>query len=322
MKKPCILFDTDIGGDCDDAGALALLHALCNRGEAELLAVTACYVSPYVAGCIDAINTFCGRRVPVGVLHAKSWPEPGVYAAPLCERFPNSYPAGCEVEDTVTVVRRTLAAAEDAGVTLVMTGPFSSAAALLASGPDDISPLDGLTLAEKKIGRTVVMGGRFASLWPMPLEVGNPGDRETREMYREWNIYADIPAAREFCDAWPGEIVFASYEIGNYMITLREFERAAYPDNPVAYAYRIHHPQGSGRQSWDLTAMLDAVRPGAGYWHYRPYGRVRVDERGVTEFVPGGTGRHTCLLPRMDYEDVRKVIDDLVMEGAKGGRGA
>lgn len=43
-KKPVkIIFDTDIGGDCDDAGALALLHRLCDMGEAELLAVTHCY---------------------------------------------------------------------------------------------------------------------------------------------------------------------------------------------------------------------------------------------------------------------------------------
>ena len=39
-KKPIkIIFDTDIGGDCDDAGALALIHRLCDKGEAELLAV-------------------------------------------------------------------------------------------------------------------------------------------------------------------------------------------------------------------------------------------------------------------------------------------
>ena len=35
-----IIFDTDIGGDCDDAGALALIHRLCDKGEVELLAVT------------------------------------------------------------------------------------------------------------------------------------------------------------------------------------------------------------------------------------------------------------------------------------------
>ena len=41
-KPVKIIFDTDIGGDCDDAGALALIHRLCDKGEAELLAVTHC----------------------------------------------------------------------------------------------------------------------------------------------------------------------------------------------------------------------------------------------------------------------------------------
>jgi hypothetical protein len=29
-QKVKIVFDTDIGGDCDDAGALAMLHRLCD----------------------------------------------------------------------------------------------------------------------------------------------------------------------------------------------------------------------------------------------------------------------------------------------------
>ncbi len=33
-----VILDTDIGSDCDDAGALAVLHALADRGEVEILA--------------------------------------------------------------------------------------------------------------------------------------------------------------------------------------------------------------------------------------------------------------------------------------------
>ena len=47
MSPETIIFDTDIGCDCDDAGALALLHRLCDKGEARLLAVTHCQNSPY-----------------------------------------------------------------------------------------------------------------------------------------------------------------------------------------------------------------------------------------------------------------------------------
>ncbi|MEP1642867.1 MAG: nucleoside hydrolase, partial [Rhodopirellula bahusiensis] len=34
-----LILDTDMSGDCDDAGALPLLHALADRGECEILAV-------------------------------------------------------------------------------------------------------------------------------------------------------------------------------------------------------------------------------------------------------------------------------------------
>ena len=71
MKPVKIIFDTDIGWDCDDAGTLAMLHRLCDKGEAELLAVTHCFATPYVAGCIDAINRFYGREVPVGINYSE-----------------------------------------------------------------------------------------------------------------------------------------------------------------------------------------------------------------------------------------------------------
>ena len=38
-----LMFDTDMGSDCDDAGALALLHELATLGECEILSVTHCH---------------------------------------------------------------------------------------------------------------------------------------------------------------------------------------------------------------------------------------------------------------------------------------
>ena len=34
-----VIFDTDMANDCDDAGALAVLNALADKGEARILAV-------------------------------------------------------------------------------------------------------------------------------------------------------------------------------------------------------------------------------------------------------------------------------------------
>ena len=313
-QKKHVIFDTDIGGDCDDAGALALLHRLCQKGEADLLAVTACYASPYVAGCIDAINRYFGRPVPVGINYFCPNNGGGVYAGALCENCPNGYPAssfGTEEAppSALSVLRRTLAEAEDNSVTLVVTGTLASMAALIKSEKDAISPLSGKELVGRKICRTVVMGGRFFESWPMVIYPdGNEGGEPVTW---EWNIkgtgYTDASAV---LDNWMGELVFSSYEIGSYIKTMVGYPSRAPENDPVAMAYRIHNG-GAGRCSWDLTAMLDAVRPGV-YWNYHAFGKIIVGEDLVTRWERSDEHRHTYLLPLADYEDVRRVIDDLI----------
>lgn len=41
-KRVNIIFDTDIAPDYDDVGAMALLHAFADRGEANILATISC----------------------------------------------------------------------------------------------------------------------------------------------------------------------------------------------------------------------------------------------------------------------------------------
>ena len=315
QTKPIkIIFDTDIGGDCDDAGTLAMLHRLCDKGEAELLAVTHCFATPYVAGCIDAINRFYGRVVPIGINYEIISDTRGVYAGELCDKYENSYPSSKfgtaeSAPDTLTVLRKTLAEAEDGSITLVVTGKLSSMAKLALSSADDISPLSGKELIAKKLKRTVVMGGRFFESWPMVIfpdggELGNP-------VTKEWNIKgAGLFCAQTACDEWVGELVFASYELGSYIKTMVGYPERAGENNPVGLAYQLHN-KGRGRCRWDQTAMLEAVRPGR-YWNYHAFGRVSVDEEFVTRWTPDASRRHTYLLPKVDYADIRKVIDDII----------
>jgi len=56
-----VIFDTDMMTDCDDAGALAVLHVLADRGECEILATVVSVANPWAAACTDAINTYYGR---------------------------------------------------------------------------------------------------------------------------------------------------------------------------------------------------------------------------------------------------------------------
>ena len=73
-----IIFDTDMGGDCDDVGALFILHGAVERGEARLLATMGCISADAIAPCLDAINTWFGRpEIPVGTLK-----DPGFLVGP------------------------------------------------------------------------------------------------------------------------------------------------------------------------------------------------------------------------------------------------
>ena len=62
-----IILDTDMDSDCDDAGALALLHVLADHGEAKILAVAASSLYRWSVPCIEAINRYYGRPdLPIG----------------------------------------------------------------------------------------------------------------------------------------------------------------------------------------------------------------------------------------------------------------
>ena len=64
-----IIFDTDVGGDVDDAGALAVLHALADRKEIEILAIGVVIGHEDAVPYVDAVNTWYGRPdLPIGTI--------------------------------------------------------------------------------------------------------------------------------------------------------------------------------------------------------------------------------------------------------------
>ncbi|HEX2948998.1 MAG TPA: hypothetical protein VHV83_05450 [Armatimonadota bacterium] len=53
-----MIFDCDMDNDCDDAGAMAVLHTLADKHEVEILAVMISALDQYSGPCVDAINTY------------------------------------------------------------------------------------------------------------------------------------------------------------------------------------------------------------------------------------------------------------------------
>ena len=124
-----VIFDTDIGNDCDDVLALAMLHTLANRGEVDLLAVTITKDNPLAARFVSTLNSYYGRPdIPIGVVRGGKTPEAGKFL-PLADKrengqlvYPRSLDDKKEVPEAVAVLRQTLAKAKDQTVSIVQVG--------------------------------------------------------------------------------------------------------------------------------------------------------------------------------------------------------
>ena len=102
-KPEAIIFDTDMDSDCDDVGALAMLHVLADRGEAEILATMVSSRNEWSPACVDAINTFYGRGdLPIGCPQKGGATKPSKYARAIAERFPQDVGPADKVPDAMT----------------------------------------------------------------------------------------------------------------------------------------------------------------------------------------------------------------------------
>ncbi len=294
MQPVKIILDTDMGADCDDAGALALLHELANDGECEIAAVTHCNRGQHYANCIHAINRHYGRpHIPVGIFGDG---DQDCFQARDHYAYEVGKCASVEAMHTVKLLRKTLVEANDGELVIAAIGPLYSLRRLLESGADEYSPCTGEELIRRKVRRTCVMGGHFSK--PIP----------------EYNIEMDILSAQEVCRRWPGELVFCGFEIGAEIITGAALE--AHGNGPVAQSYRLFHQRNGmdckGRESWDLATALYAVRPQTDLWTLHPWGEVTVDDRGVTVWHEKEKGRQSFLRHNAPARQIAGLMDRLL----------
>src|SRR5258708_33123176 len=72
-KPFAIIFDSDMGPDYDDVGAIALLHAFADSGYVKILATVASTKYEGVAAVFNVFNTYFGRAgLPIGVPKGKA----------------------------------------------------------------------------------------------------------------------------------------------------------------------------------------------------------------------------------------------------------
>ncbi len=291
MDKIRIMLDTDLGSDCDDTGALAVLHNLADKGKAEILSVTHCGSEISGAVAVKAINEWYKREeIPIGRYDKGVFLEEEdckIYTQPLMQEYLKNHSMP-SFEGAVKVMRRTLA--ENNDVTMVVIGMLNNIAELLKSDPDEISSLNGVELVKNSVKNMYVMGGDFQDL-----------------SYSEWNIKLDIKSAQYVSENFPKPIIYCGFELGVNVLT-GVYLKSEPNENPVRFSYSRYPRCSDGlRSSWDPITVYCAVNQENPFFTKSENCNIGFDDEGKVKIKGGGKD---CYLIAISSEDeVQKTVD-------------
>ncbi len=308
-----IVFDTDMDTDCDDAGALAVLHALADRGECEILATMVSASHPWSAPTVAAINAYYGRpNLPVGNLKGGGVNEPSRYTKPVAAAFPSPIRSAADAADAVVLYRDLLAKQPDQSVVLVTVGYLRNLKNLLESpgGPE---------LVRRKVKTYVCMGGNF---------VGTPAHDDLK--LGNVNFQRDPESARYVVEHWPTPLVFVGREIGSVPsgLTVGTSLAKTPPSNPVRLAYE-HYFGGAlkNRHVADLVTVLYAVRGRRDYWDIHSGGSMDLQADMTFTWRDQPDRQQSYLLKKRingqpNDRTIEAVLDELLLQPPRSGKEA
>ncbi len=300
-----IIFDSDMGPDYDDVGAITILHALADKGEAKILATMASTKYEGVAGVLNVFNTYFNRPdIPIGVpkgdaLDLRDFQH---WTDTLLAKYPHKIKTNSDAADAVALYRKILAAQPDNSVTIVTVGFLTNLSNLLNTPADGYSPLTGKELVKRKAKLLVTMGGKFPSGY-------------------EFNIMKDAPASKNVYDNWGTPVIFSGFEIGvKIKAGLPLIGNAAIKNSPVKDVFKLSIPMAKedslGRCSWDETAVLIAIK-GYGQWYTLHKGKMTVATDGSNGWDENGTSQ-SYIVEKVDYKVVQDIINTLIMHQPAG----
>jgi inosine-uridine nucleoside N-ribohydrolase len=289
FAQPKIIFDTDIGGDADDLGAIAMLHNYVSHGDCELLAIMCWSNDEYAIPAIDAINRFyLHPNIPIGTRKDGTTNISTNYNQVIANNFEYKLTYN-DVPDAVGLYRKILGSAADTSITIVTVGPLKNIERLLKSNPDQNSPLNGSDLISQKVKEFVIMGGKFPK-----------GENE-------WNFDGNMPGVTKFViDNLKVPIVFSGFELGVKIKTGAIFNEID-KETPLyqGFLYFSEHApwmkdQFKGKildnSTFDQTAVLYAVNGGVDVlWEKVTGGFCEADNTGGNRWVKRENSNHSYL---------------------------
>ena len=297
-----IIFDTDMGPDYDDVGAITILHALAAKGECEILATVASDGYPYIAPTIEVFNRYFRKPdIPVGSPGpgAPDFSCPNQWNDSLVINYLQEHKTNADYPSATEVYRKILAAQEDQSVVVVTVGFLSNLASLLQSDPDRYSSLNGKELVTKKVKKLVAMAGAFPE-------------------GKEFNVYKHAEASFFAFENWPTPILFTGFEIGTKIMTGNKVAARGTKGSPVQWAYQYclsnyEKEPKLNRKSWDQTAVLCAVRNPEDYFYVIGNGTFVCCSDGSNYWDADRNSNHSFLVHKYPYQKIADILEDLMM---------
>ncbi|MDD2381302.1 MAG: nucleoside hydrolase [Mariniphaga sp.] len=294
-----VIFDTDVGGDVDDAGALAVLHSLAAHGEIEILAIGVVIGHKDTVPFVHAVNTWYGSPdLPIGTIKGEAPYSRDEYMGPIVAEYPHTLTQET-APDVVKLYREVLASQPDQSVTLVAVGPATNIYNLLNSAPDEISPLNGIELMRRKI--------KFYG-------AGGNGNCELPKGRCGFNYRMDLTASSGETKLLPSD--FPTVYAGGSGSILRV--GAAYkevrPDHIIRRSYEEYYDgTAKDRQAWDQLRVLYAFRPSSRFlWNTSLPGNVQVWMDGVIAYSPEPNLNRSWAYVN-DFITLREMLSELMI---------
>ena len=282
MNPKKIIFETDMCTDVDDVGALAVLHALADNGEAEILAISYNEVHPSGAGTICAINRWYNRGdIPIGIYKGNlASPDESSYLDGIAANFPHDLPT-VPTPSSLDLYLQLLSEQPDNSVTIISVGFLNNLYDLLKANPH---------LVAQKVTELVMMAE----------VVDDPYNTVRHDL---------VDKSEYVIRNWPTPLVISQH--GESVYTGAKL--AETPDeNPVREAYyRRFNGQYKGRSSWDQIAVLYGVCGLSNYFTEVTDGKGRLSNGYEWEMK---SGFRSYLEVRLSDNEFVRIIENLMIK--------
>ena len=270
-----VVFDADLGNAIDDALALAMLFGFQGRNESRVLSVSTTKSSLAAAIFADVLVRFYtgepgpfAPAIPIGLSLSGNMPAPNPMLDAVVgnPKYARTIVKMNDTADPVALIRNALSAQLDQNAIVVLTGPATNLAGLLA--------IPGAPpLIAQKVRYLVVAADALTM--------------------------SDIPAAKRLFAEWPTPVVTAPGELGDavpFPAASIDKDFAWSDAHPLVAAYRAWRPMPYDAPAAAMAAALYAVHPEGNYFKLSDPGTVDVAGDGRIRLSPAPNGKHRTLI--------------------------